>query len=101
MNGALNRILHNKTGVYRGIPFYFFIFFFFFFFFFFLIQNKDCGYSLEPPRLYQQSIVKQTSTPSLDTVDKSSQSKRLNVAKKCVLNALARKWSQVEVYSFD
>ena len=33
-------LLHSKTGVYRGIPF----------FFLFLLKNIDCGYSLEPPR---------------------------------------------------
>ena len=31
-----------KTGVCRGIPIIFF--------FLFLLQNIDCGYSLEPPR---------------------------------------------------
>ena len=36
----LNPILCSKTGVYRGI-YYFFIF---------LLKNIDCGYSLEPPR---------------------------------------------------
>ena len=33
-------------GMCRGVP----IFLFLFFFFFFLLQNIDCGYSLEPPR---------------------------------------------------
>ena len=31
-------LLYSKTGVCRGIPI-----------FLFLLQNKDCGYSLEPP----------------------------------------------------
>ena len=45
--------LYSETGVCRGIPIFLFLFFFFFFFFVvvvFLLQNVDCGYSLEPPR---------------------------------------------------
>ena len=43
-------VKYSKTGVYRGIPF-----------FLFLLQNIDCGYSLEPPRrggsnVYPQSM---------------------------------------------
>ena len=35
----LNPTLYTKTGVYRGIHY----------FFLFLLKNIDCGYSLEPP----------------------------------------------------
>ena len=43
-------LLYSKTGVRRGIPI-----------FLFLLQNIDCGYSLEPPRrggsnVYPQSM---------------------------------------------
>ena len=34
-----NPILYGKTGVYRGVHY----------FFWFLLKNIDCGYSLEPP----------------------------------------------------
>ena len=36
----LTPVLYSKTGVYRGIHY----------FFLFLFKNIDCGYSLEPPR---------------------------------------------------
>ena len=36
----LTPTLYSKNGVYRGIPI----------FSYFLLQNIDCGYSLEPPR---------------------------------------------------
>ena len=36
----LNPTFYRKTGVYRGIHY----------FFLFLLKNIDCGYSLEPPR---------------------------------------------------
>ena len=38
--GPLTLLLYSKTGVYRGIRYFFFI----------SAQNIDCGYSLEPPR---------------------------------------------------
>ena len=38
-NTPLTPLLYSKTGVYRG-----------FIIFLFLLQNTDCGYSLEPPQ---------------------------------------------------
>ena len=37
---------------YAGVYLHVFFFLFSFFFFFFLLQNIDCGYSLEPPTIY-------------------------------------------------
>ena len=49
VNPLNTRLLYSKTGVYRGIHF--------------LVQNKDCGYSLEPSQqggsnVYSQSILR-------------------------------------------